>query len=92
MAFDEDGFCATAMRLDWAKAEISKRFRYDGRLEEDFKLATGTWVASLRSERIFEHLDAEVRRWLVIAGENGATSPVLGIPDNAERSVRETAR
>jgi enoyl-CoA hydratase/carnithine racemase/acyl-CoA synthetase (AMP-forming)/AMP-acid ligase II len=53
-AFDEDGFLRTGDALDWAEAGNQQTgFRYDGRLAEDCKLATGTGSASARSGRIF---------------------------------------
>jgi feruloyl-CoA synthase len=45
-AFDEDGwyrFGDALVPLD--PADLHKGFRFDGRITEDFKLATGTWVS-----------------------------------------------
>ncbi len=84
-AFDEDGFLRTGDALDWAEAGNQQSgFRYDGRLAEDFKLATGTWVrvGSLRTH-LMKHLAPEVRD-VVIAGENRDYIAVLGIPSTAE--------
>jgi feruloyl-CoA synthase len=84
-AFDEDGFLRTGDALDWAEAGNQQTgFRYDGRLAEDFKLATGTWVrvGSLRTH-LLKHLTPELRD-VVIAGENRDYIAVLGIPSNAE--------
>jgi feruloyl-CoA synthase len=84
-AFDEDGFLRTGDALDWAEAGNQQSgFRYDGRLAEDFKLATGTWVrvGSLRTH-LLKHLTPEVRD-VVIAGENRDYIAVLGIPSTAE--------
>jgi feruloyl-CoA synthase len=84
-AFDEDGFLRTGDALDWAEAGNEQSgLRYDGRLAEDFKLATGTWVrvGSLRTH-LLKHLTPEVRD-VVIAGENRDYIAVLGIPSNAE--------
>jgi feruloyl-CoA synthase len=83
--FDEDGFLRTGDALDWAEAGNQQSgFRYDGRLVEDFKLATGTWVrvGSLRTH-LLKHLTPEVRD-VVIAGENRDYIAVLGIPSTAE--------
>jgi feruloyl-CoA synthase len=45
-AFDEDGFYRLGDALRFAvPGEVSKGFYFDGRIAEDFKLATGTWVA-----------------------------------------------
>jgi feruloyl-CoA synthase len=80
-AFDADGFLRTGDGLDWlAPADRQRGLRYDGRIAEDFKLATGTWVrvGALRAE-LLKHLAAEVRD-VVIAGENRDYVAVLGIP------------
>jgi feruloyl-CoA synthase len=80
-AFDEDGFLRTGDGLDWlAPTDRQRGLRYDGRIAEDFKLATGTWVrvGALRAE-LLKHLAAEVRD-VVIAGENRDYVAVLGIP------------
>ncbi|MCS6931073.1 MAG: feruloyl-CoA synthase [Acetobacteraceae bacterium] len=45
-AFDEEGFYRfgdALVPLD--PADLSKGFRFDGRITEDFKLSTGTWVS-----------------------------------------------
>ena len=83
-AFDEEGFLRTGDALDWAEdGNQQGDFRYDGRIAEDFKLATGTWVrvGSLRT-RLLKHLTPEVRD-VVIAGENRDYIAVLGIPSAA---------
>jgi feruloyl-CoA synthase len=84
-AFDEEGFLRTGDALCWAEAGNQQTgFRYDGRLAEDFKLATGTWVrvGPLRTH-LLKHLTPEVRD-VVIAGENRDYIAVLGIPSSAE--------
>ncbi len=84
-AFDDDGFLRTGDALIWAEAGNQQSgFRYDGRIAEDFKLATGTWVrvGSLRTH-LLKHLTPEVRD-VVIAGENRDYIAVLGIPSTAE--------
>jgi feruloyl-CoA synthase len=84
-AFDEEGFLRTGDALDWAEAgNRQSGFCYDGRVAEDFKLATGTWVrvGSLRTH-LLKHLTPEVRD-VVIAGENRDYIAVLGIPSSAE--------
>jgi feruloyl-CoA synthase len=84
-AFDEEGFLRTGDAVDWAEAgNRQSGFRYDGRLAEDFKLATGTWVrvGALRTH-LLKHLTPEVRD-VVIAGENRDYIAVLGIPSTAE--------
>ena len=68
--------------MDVAHPQIG--FRYRGRVAEDFKLATGTWVrvGALRSH-LLQQLAPEVRD-VVIAGENRnyiAVLAVLAAPD-----------
>jgi len=84
-AFDEDGFLRTGDGVQWADAGNRQRgLRYDGRIAEDFKLATATWVrvGSLRTH-LMEHLTPELRD-VVIAGENRDYIAVLGIPSTPE--------
>ncbi|MEL7098008.1 MAG: feruloyl-CoA synthase [Pseudomonadota bacterium] len=52
-AFDEEGFFITGDAMRFVdEADMSAGLRFDGRLSEDFKLLTGTWVqaANLRLE------------------------------------------
>ena len=52
-AFDEEGFFRSGDAMRFVDdGDISKGLRFDGRLTEDFKLMTGTWVraATLRLE------------------------------------------
>jgi feruloyl-CoA synthase len=45
-AFDEEGFYCFGDALRFADdADLSQGFVFDGRIAEDFKLATGTWVS-----------------------------------------------
>jgi feruloyl-CoA synthase len=80
-AFDDDGFLRTGDALQWAEPGNQQGgFRYDGRVAEDFKLATGTWVrvGRLRAH-LMQHLVPELRD-VVIAGENRDYIAILGIP------------
>ena len=80
-AFDEDGFFRTGDALGWMNAANPQTgLRYRGRIAEDFKLATGTWVrvGALR-ENLLRHLAPEVRD-LVVAGENRNYVAVLAVP------------
>jgi feruloyl-CoA synthase len=54
-AFDEEGFYRTGDALKLIdEHDVNKGMRFDGRIAEDFKLATGTWVnvGVLRSKLI----------------------------------------
>ncbi|MDQ0317280.1 feruloyl-CoA synthase [Amorphus orientalis] len=75
-AFDEEGFYKLGDALKFAEpGRPEKGFFFDGRLAENFKLETGTWVAvgALRAKLVNE-MDGYVRD-AVIAGEN---QPALG--------------
>lgn len=79
--FDEEGLLRTGDALDWVDpGNWQAGFRYGGRLAEDFKLPTGTWVrvGALRAH-LLQHLTPELRD-VVIAGENRDYIAVLGIP------------
>jgi len=81
-AFDEEGFyrMGDALRfVDPEKPELG--FLFDGRISEDFKLATGTWVSvsTLRGAvlRHFAPLVSDV----VIAGHDRDDVAMLIVPD-----------
>ncbi|WP_232076853.1 feruloyl-CoA synthase [Variovorax sp. PBL-H6] len=45
-AFDEEGFFCTGDAVGWIdESDIHRGLRFDGRIAEDFKLATGTFVS-----------------------------------------------
>ena len=45
-AFDDEGFLCTGDAVQWIdEADIHRGLRFDGRIAEDFKLATGTFVS-----------------------------------------------
>jgi feruloyl-CoA synthase len=80
-AFDDEGFFRTGDALSWIEPNNPRRgLRYDGRIAEDFKLVTGTWVrvGQLRAQ-LLVHLAPELRD-VVITGENREFIAVLGIP------------
>ncbi len=81
-AFDEEGFYKMGDALLFVdENEPSKGFVFDGRLTEDFKLATGTWVSvgPLRA-RFLSHC-APFAQNVAIAGENRDYVGVLIFPD-----------
>ena len=70
-AFDEDGFYRFGDAVRFVDPEdVNQGFLFDGRLSEDFKLATGTWVSigPLRA-RILSHFAPYVRD-VVITGHD----------------------
>jgi feruloyl-CoA synthase len=81
-AFDQEGFyrLGDAFRFDDA-SDISKGLLFEGRLAENFKLATGAWVHAgpLRAQAI-AHL-APLIRDLVIAGADRNFIAALIVPD-----------
>src|SRR5262245_45497136 len=88
-AFDEEGFYRMGDALQFVdENEPSKGFVFDGRIAEDFKLATGTWVSvgPLRA-RFLSHCAPFVQD-VVIAGENRDHVGVLIFP-NIEAIRRE---
>ena len=78
-AFDEDGFYKPGDAVRFADpAEPAKGIVFDGRLAEDFKLATGTWVAvgALRVAALAAASPA--LQDAIIAGENREWVGMLG--------------
>ena len=81
-AFDEEGYYRLGDALTWLDPQDeAKGFAFDGRIAEDFKLATGVWVSvgPLRS-RILAHF-APYLRDVVIAGLNCNELAGLAFPD-----------
>lgn len=69
--FDEEGYIHMGDALSFVdKKDVSRGLAFDGRLAEDFKLSTGTWVnvASLRNRWITEGYP--LIQDIIIAGEN----------------------
>jgi feruloyl-CoA synthase len=83
-AFDEEGFYRLGDAFRFADpAEPRAGLLFDGRIAEDFKLSTGTWVSvgPLRA-RLIEHL-APYLRDVVISGPDRSELGVLIFPDLA---------
>ena len=86
-AFDDEGFykMGDALRpLD--PADFSRGFLFDGRISEDFKLSTGTWVSvgPLRG-RLLALLQPHVRD-VVLCGADRDDLTMLMIPDPRDES------
>ncbi|WOI56433.1 feruloyl-CoA synthase [Palleronia sp. LCG004] len=81
-AFDDEGFylLGDALRFE-VPGEPRRGFRFDGRIAENFKLRTGTWVAvgTLRS-RIVDQMDGLVSD-AIVAGEDRDTLGAILLPD-----------
>jgi feruloyl-CoA synthase len=81
-AFDEEGWYRMGDALKFIdEADRNKGFKFDGRIAEDFKLSTGTWVSvgPLRAKAIAHF--APFFRDVVIAGLNRDDVAVLAFPD-----------
>ena len=80
-AFDEEGFYKLGDAMKFADpADPGKGFLFDGRVAEDFKLSTGTWVSvgPLRG-KLIDHF-APYLRDAVIAGNDRNEIGVLAFP------------
>ncbi|GAB4262718.1 MAG: feruloyl-CoA synthase [Pararhodobacter sp.] len=85
-AFDEEGFFITGDAMRFVDpADINKGMKFDGRIAEEFKLSTGTWVraAGLRLEVLgkLKGLAADV----VITGADRREVGVFIVPTDALR-------
>lgn len=81
-AFDEEGFYCLGDAMKYIDPERPNRgFRFDGRVSEDFKLDTGTWVSvgNLRAHLI--HFFAPYVQDVVIAGHDRAYVSAMIFPD-----------
>ena len=81
-AFDAEGYyrMGDAIRLVDPE-DPAKGFLFDGRLGEDFKLSTGTWVhVGVLREKIIAHFAPYVRD-AVITGDGRDTVGMLAVPE-----------
>jgi feruloyl-CoA synthase len=81
-AFDEEGFYKIGDALKFADAaDPTKGMLFDGRLAEDFKLATGTWVSVGPLRAAFIAHCAPLVRDVVLAGAEHDEVTALIFPD-----------
>jgi feruloyl-CoA synthase len=81
-AFDEEGFYKLGDALRFVdSANVAKGFVFDGRVAEDFKLATGTWVSTGPLRMKFLAHCADFVRDVAIAGHDRDDVGVLIFPD-----------
>src|SRR5580692_7404219 len=81
-AFDDEGFYKIGDALKFADpAEPAKGLLFDGRLAEDFKLATGTWVSVGPLRAAFIVHCAPLARDVVFAGADRDEIAALVFPD-----------
>jgi feruloyl-CoA synthase len=81
-AFDEEGYFITGDAMVFVdKNDINKGMRFDGRISEDFKLLTGTWVraAGLRIEMLSTL--APLAADLVVTGQDRNEIGVMIFPN-----------
>jgi feruloyl-CoA synthase len=81
-AFDEEGFYRTGDALRFVDpGDASRGFIFDGRIAEDFKLSSGTWVnAGPMRTAALAHL-APFARDVVLAGHDRNAVGLLVFPD-----------
>jgi feruloyl-CoA synthase len=83
-AFDEEGFYCIGDALRFSDPfDISKGFVFDGRLAEDFKLSTGTWVSAGPLRARFLHHCSPWAQDVVIAGHDRDEVTALIFPNPA---------
>jgi feruloyl-CoA synthase len=81
-AFDDEGFYKIGDALKFADpADPAKGLLFDGRLAEDFKLATGTWVSVGPLRAAFIAHCAPLVRDVVLAGADRDDVTALVFPD-----------
>jgi feruloyl-CoA synthase len=81
-AFDEEGFYKFGDALKPVDADdLGKGFDFDGRIAEDFKLASGTWVSVGPLRARFVAACAPLLRDVVIAGINRDEVSALAVLD-----------
>jgi feruloyl-CoA synthase len=80
--FDEEGFYRFGDAVAYADpADLSQGFLFDGRLSEDFKLATGTWVSVGPLRHALNSALGPLIRDTVITGHDRDHVGVLLVPD-----------
>jgi len=90
-AFDEEGYYRMGDALRFLDpADANRGFVFDGRLAEDFKLSTGTWVSTGPLRAKFLRHSAPWVKDVVIAGEDRDDVTALIFPDGGSREVFET--
>ncbi len=84
MAFDDEGFFITEDALELVDAaDPNKGVRFDGRLSEDFKLTSGTWVQTARLRLQVLAALAPFAQDVVITGAGRDKVAVLILPNRA---------
>ncbi|WP_288392237.1 feruloyl-CoA synthase [uncultured Herbaspirillum sp.] len=90
-AFDEEGYFRSGDAVRWLDPQHPDRgFMFDGRVAEDFKLYTGTWVSVGPLRALIAHEGAPYLQDAVITGQDRKEIGMLIVP-NIER-CRQLAR
>ncbi len=81
--FDEEGYYKIGDALKFVdQDDVSKGFHFDGRLAEDFKLSTGTWVSVGPLRARFLHHCSPYAQDVVIAGHERDDVTALIFPSH----------
>jgi feruloyl-CoA synthase len=84
-AFDEEGFFITGDAMLFVDPDdINRGMKFDGRISEDFKLLTGTWVRAAQLRIDMLACLAPLATDLVITGADRNQIGVMVFPDVAE--------
>ena len=83
-AFDEEGFFITADAMGFVDPDdANKGLRFEGRLSEDFKLMTGTWVRAAKLRLDLLTALAPFAQDVVITGQGREEIGALIVPNRA---------
>lgn len=81
-AFDEEGYYRMGDALRFVDpADLEMGLKFDGRLNEDFKLTSGVWVSVGTVRARFLNRSAPYARDIALAGENLDEVAALIVPD-----------
>lgn len=84
-AFDDEGYFITGDAMQFVdKDDVNKGMKFDGRISEDFKLLTGTWVRAAQLRMDMLTALAPLAADLVITGADRNEIGVMIFPDMAE--------
>ncbi|MBO9465453.1 feruloyl-CoA synthase [Tropicibacter sp. R15_0] len=84
-AFDEEGFFITGDAMKFVDLDdLNKGMKFDGRISEDFKLLTGTWVRAAQLRIDMLALLSPLAADLVITGADKNEIGVMIFPNTSE--------
>jgi len=83
--FDEEGFFRSGDAVTWLdRAQPQRGFRFDGRVAEDFKLTTGTWVSVGPLRELVLHVGAPLVQDAIVTGHDRDDLGLLIVPNLPE--------